>query len=169
MCSAPCQRPGSDGSYCRRSQVCLRTRPQGSGTDRTNRTSKCHPVGSGWTSSCSVRIAREDFQKAACNHHRGVGCTAARSTAHPSGDRKIGRRRLRPSTARYSGTGNAGFLEGYVTAIRRAFASGTHRQNQCANHRFRGCQSSGATANVGQATAWIQGNGVSDRYRGGYR
>ena len=55
---------------------------------------------------------------------RGV---ATRSAPHRGGHRALGRRRIRPSTARHAAAGDARVVEGHLAAVRRSFASATGR------------------------------------------
>ncbi len=88
-------------------------------------------------------------QEAARHTDRGTQRAAARCTTCSAGDRQAGRRRIRPSTARHFGVGNAGFVDGDVAAIRRSTAPRARHQDRCAHHRFRGHRSPGTAADVG--------------------
>jgi hypothetical protein len=66
----------------------------------------------------------------------------------------------------YAGTRHAGVLEGHAAAVCRASAPGTRQQDRRADHRLRRHRPPGAVADVGQAPAWLPGDGVSDRGRG---
>jgi hypothetical protein len=94
--------------------------------------------------------------------HCRTGCAATRCAAHPAGDRQAGRRRIRPSAARYPGAGDAGFVEGNAAAVRRPPAPGARQQDRRADHRFRRHRPPGIAADVGQAPARLPGDGLPD-------
>jgi superfamily II DNA or RNA helicase len=70
---------------------------------------------------------------------------------------------VRPSTAGYSGAGDAGVVERHFAAVCRPAAPGACQQDRRSDHRFRGHGPPGTAADVGQAPARIRGHGVSNR------